>query len=70
MIVNQLKVARSVDYKVELSESKENAETMVSYQNRSYLVSVDKGTCFCIFQRIMLMPCRHVFKYTDLTVAL
>lgn len=62
MIVNQLKVARSVNYKVEVSESKENAETVVSYQDRSYSVSVDKGTCSCTFQRTMLMPCRHVFK--------
>ena len=60
MIVNQLKVARSVDYQVELS--KENAETVLSYQDRSYSVSVDKGTRSCTFQRTMLMPCRHVFK--------
>ena len=50
MIVNQLKVAKSVDYEVKLS--KENSEAVVSYQDRSY--SVDKGTCSCTFQRTML----------------
>ena len=60
MIVNQLKVAKSVDYDVNLS--KEKSEAVVSYQDRSYSVSVDKGTCSCTFQRTMLMPCRHVFK--------
>lgn len=60
MIVNQLKVAKSVDYEVKLS--KENTEAVVSYQDRSHSVSIDKGTCSCTFQRTMLMPCRHVFK--------
>lgn len=60
MIVNQLKVAKSVDYEVKLS--KENTEAIVSYQDRSYTVSVDKGTCSCTFQRTMLMPYRHVLK--------
>ena len=59
MIVNQLKV-KSVDYEVKLS--KEKCEAVVSYQDRSYSVSVDKGTCSCTFQRTILMPRRHVFK--------
>ena len=58
-----VKVAKNVDYEVKLS--KENTEAVVSYQDRSHSVSVDKGTCSCTFQRTMLMPCRpcrHVFK--------
>ena len=60
MIVNQLKVARSVDYEVKLS--KENTEATFSYQDCSHSVSIHKETCSCTFQRTMLMPCRHIFK--------
>ena len=61
IIVNQLKVAKSVEYEVKVSN--ESNKATISYQDRSHLVSLDIGTCSCTFQRTMLMPCRHVFKY-------
>ena len=60
LIVNQLKVAKSVDHDIKFS--KENSEAEITYRDQSYSVSVDKGTCSCTFQRTMSMPCRHVFK--------
>ena len=60
LIVNQLKLARTVEYKVQvLSEA---CKAVISYQDRSHSVSV-KGTCTYAFQKPLLMSCRHIFKY-------
>ena len=37
----------------------------ISYKERSHTVSPKVGTCTCTFQQILLMPCRHIFKYRD-----
>ena len=60
LIVNQLKLARTVEYKVQVLS--ETSEAVISYQDRLHSVSV-KGTCSCTFQKTLLMPCRHIFEF-------
>ena len=60
LIVSQLKLARTTEYTVQVVSESDKA--VISYQDRSHSVSV-KGTCSCTFQKTLLMPCRHVFKY-------
>jgi len=63
LMVKQIKLALQVDYTVQTLVDSSNV--VISYKEHSHTVSPEAGTCTCTFQRTLLMPCRHIFKYRD-----
>lgn len=56
LILEQLKLAQSVPYEFTVSET----EIVVSYKQRSHVVSISDHYCSCSFRKTLQLPCRHL----------